>query len=151
ELVAVKLGETPMALWASRAYISRRGHPKTVAALADHDAIAFDRDTLFESAFRAVVGDLPESRIALRTDSHAASLRALLAGVGVGALQRIIAARYPELVEVASDATLPHLEVWLVTARDLRRARAIRAAFDHLRDYATALLSTPPLKRRRAP
>lgn len=151
ELVAVKLGETPMALWASRAYISRRGHPKTVAELADHDAIAFYRDTLFESAFRKVVGDLSESRIALRTDSHAASLRGLLAGVGVGALQRIIAARYPELVEVASDASLPHLEVWLVTARDLRRARAIRAAFDHLRDYATTLFSAPPLKRRRAP
>lgn len=154
ELVAVRLGETPMALWASRAYIARRGHPRSVAALVDHDAIAFDRDTLFESAFRQVVGDLPESRIALRSDSHAASLRAILAGVGVGALQRIIAARYPdELVEVAPDAVLPALEAWLVTSRDLRRARAIRAAFDHLRDFATTLFSTPtpPLKRRRAP
>lgn len=154
ELVAVRLGETPMALWASRAYIVRRGHPRSVSALADHDAIAFDRDTLFESAFRQVVGDLPESRIALRTDSHAASLRAILTGVGVGALQRIIAARYPdELVEVAPDAALPSLEAWLVTSRDLRRARAIRAAFDHLRDFATTLFSTPtpPLERRRAP
>lgn len=153
ELVAVRLGETPMALWASRAYIARRGHPKSAAELAEHDAIAFDRETLFESAFRQVVGDLPESRIALRTDSHAASLRAILAGVGIGALQRLIAARYPELVEVAPDAALPSLEAWLVTGRDLRRARAIRAAFDHLRDFMSARLAapTPPLKRRRAP
>lgn len=152
-LVAVRLGETPMALWASRAYIARRGHPKSAAALAEHDAIAFDRETLFDSVFRAVVGDLPESHVALRTDSHAAGLRAILAGVGIGALQRLIAARYPELVEVAPDATLPSLEAWLVTGRDLRRDRAIRAAFDHLRDFMSARLAapTPPLRRRRAP
>ena len=141
ELVAVKLGVTQMALWASRDYVARAGHPRTRADLHSHEAIGFDRDPLYDAVFRSVVGDLPEARIALRTDSSAASLRAILAGVGIGAIQRPIAARYPDLVEVAPDAVLPALETWLVTARDLRRARAIRAAFDHLRAWATALLS----------
>lgn len=144
DLVAVKVGETPLALFASRDYIARRGHPRTREDLAAHDAIAFDRERLFEAAFRAVVGELPESRVALRTDSHAATLAAIRAGAGIGGLQRIIAAHYPELVEVAPDARLPSLECWLVTTRDLRRARPVKAAFDHLRAWLADALTPPP-------
>lgn len=151
DLLAVPLGQAPLALWASRAYIARAGRPRTQAELSQHTAIAFDRDHHFEAAFRAVVGPLPESRIALRTDCHGAALRAVLAGVGVGAVQRLVAARYPDLVEVAPDVRLPPFEVWLVTTRDLRRARAIRAAFDHLKAWGSAVFAPPgpPASRRR--
>jgi DNA-binding transcriptional LysR family regulator len=142
DLVAVKLGMTPLALWASRAYLARHGHPHTRADLVHHDAIGFDRDTLFEGVFRAIAGELPESRVALRTDHHAVAIRGILAGVGVGAIQRVIAKRYPDLIEVASDISLPSLEAWLVTTRDLRRIRATRAAFEHLRAWFTNLLES---------
>lgn len=141
ELVAVRVGESPMGLYASRAYVARRGAPATVAELREHDAIGFDRDPRFVRAFRAVIGDLAAERLVLRTDAHGPALGATRAGIGIGAVQRVIAARYPELVPIEAGVALPSLEVWLVTHRDLRKSRLVRAVFDSLRGWLEATLA----------
>jgi DNA-binding transcriptional LysR family regulator len=69
---------------------------------------------------------------ALRTDSETAQLAYLRAGYGIGACQRQIAAREPNLVPILQGQFGFDLEVWVVMHEDLKTDRRMRLLFDHL-------------------
>lgn len=131
-LVARKLAPIPLGLHAHRDYLARRGTPRTMRDLADHDLIGFDRET---PALRAYVERVPafaRSRFALRTDSNVAQLRAICTGFGIGACQVPLARRDPNLVRVLAEAFAFDLGLWIVMHEDLRASPRCRAVFDAL-------------------
>jgi DNA-binding transcriptional LysR family regulator len=131
-LVARRIGASRLALYAHRDYLARFGVPRSLADLANHCVIGFDRDN---RSFRAA-GDfarrLKREDFAFRCDSDLAQLAALRAGVGIGGCQENIARRTPELVAVLPNAIQYALEVWLVMHADLKATRRVRLLFDHL-------------------
>jgi DNA-binding transcriptional LysR family regulator len=137
-LVARRIGSSRISLFAHRDYLARFGEPRTLADLAGHCFIGFDRDN---STFRAA-GDYARSMtresFGLRCDSDLAQLAALRAGVGIGGCQDNIARRMPELVPVLPNAFHYALEVWLVMHEDLKATRRVRLLFDHLAAGLTA-------------
>ena len=68
---------------------------------------------------------------ALRTDSDLAAHMALREGFGLGVCQVPLARRYPDLVRVLPDFSLP-LDIWIVMHEGLKRVARMRAVFDHL-------------------
>jgi DNA-binding transcriptional LysR family regulator len=130
-LIARRLGPVRIGLYAHRRYLARRTMPRSVEDLNAHDIIGFDRDA---SAMRALGTGLAVSRelFALRTDDSAAQLAHLRAGFGIGACQRGVAARSPDLVPVLAGQVGFKLEMWLVMHEDLKGSRRVRLLFDHL-------------------
>jgi len=129
-LVARRLGTVRIGLYAQRRYLARHGTPRSIAELAGHALIGFDRDA---SAFRSLDGlAVTRDIFALRTDDDLAQLGALRAGFGIGGAQAGIAARDPDLVAVLADAVAFKLEMWLVMHQDLRAIARVRLLFDHL-------------------
>ena len=143
-LVARRIGRSPIGLYAHRDYLARCGAPRTIADLAGHCVIGFDRD---DRSFRAAgAGLAPFSRemFGFRCDSDLAQLSALRAGVGIGGCQAAIARREAALVPVLPGALRYALEVWLVMHEDAKATRRVRLAFDHLaRGLADYLRSAP--------
>jgi DNA-binding transcriptional LysR family regulator len=137
-LVARRIGSSRISLFAHRDYLARFGEPRSLADLAGHCFIGFDRDN---STFRAA-GDFARSMtresFGLRCDSDLAQLAALRAGVGIGGCQDNIARRMPELVSVLPNAFHYALEVWLVMHEGLKATRRVRLLFDHLATGLTA-------------
>jgi DNA-binding transcriptional LysR family regulator len=137
-LVARRIGSSRISLFAHRDYLARFGEPRSLADLAGHCVIGFDRDN---SAFRGLggyAGTLTRESFGLRCDSDLAQLAALRAGVGIGGCQDNIARRMPELVAVMPSAFHYALEVWLVMHEDLKATRRVRLLFDHLAMGLTA-------------
>jgi DNA-binding transcriptional LysR family regulator len=137
-LVARRIGQIELGLYAKSSYLARCPAPRSVADLSQHIVIGYDRD---DQALRsiAVNGDatgLIPSRetFAFRTDNDLAQLAALRAGVGIAACQRGIAERDADLVQVLKDQVSFSLEVWLAMHEDQRTFRPVRVAFDHLAD-----------------
>lgn len=129
-LVARRLGTVRIGLYAHRRYLARHGTPRSIAELAGHALIGFDRDA---SAFRSLDGlAVTRDIFALRTDDDLAQLGALRAGFGIGGAQAGIAARDPDLAAVLEDAIAFKLEMWLVMHQDLRAIVRVRLLFDHL-------------------
>jgi len=131
-LVARRIGSSRISLFAHRDYLARFGEPRSLADLASHCVIGFDRDN---SAFRGLggyAGALTRESFWLRCDSDLGQLAALRAGVGIGGCQDNIARRMPELVAVMPSAFHYALEVWLVMHEDLKATRRVRLLFDHL-------------------
>ncbi len=131
-LVARKLGDVPLGLYAHRAYLERFGTPKAVEDLLQSHVIGFDRDD--HSARAVAAGILPITRdiFAFRCDSDMAQLAAVEAGLGIGGVQHAIARQKPDLVPVMAETIRFNLEVWLAVHEDLIRQPAVRTVFDEL-------------------
>ena len=131
-LVARRIGNSRIRLYAHRDYLARFGEPRSLADLANHCVIGFDRD---DRSFRGA-GDfaqrLTREDFGFRSDSDLAQLAALRAGAGIGGCQENIARRTPELVAVLPNAIQYGLEVWLVMHEGLKATRRVRLLFDHL-------------------
>ncbi|MGO9398064.1 MAG: LysR family transcriptional regulator [Xanthobacteraceae bacterium] len=143
-LVARRIGASRLGLYAHRDYLARFGEPRSLADLASHCVIGFDRDN---RAFRAAgnfARKLTREVFGFRCDSDLAQLAALRAGVGIGGCQENIARRAPELVPVLPDAIQYALEVWLVMHEDLKATRRVRLLFDHLAAGLTNYVKARP-------
>ena len=131
-LVARRIGETHIGLFAHRGYLARFGTPISLDELGRHRLIGFDRD---DRAFRSLgdlASSLPRESFGFRCDSDFAQLAALRAGVGIGGCQENIALRSPELMRVLPREIAFTLEIWLVMHEDIKATPRVRALFEHL-------------------
>ncbi|MCT9812042.1 LysR family transcriptional regulator [Acidovorax sp. Be4] len=129
-LIARRVGEVALGLYAHSQYLDKRGTPRTLADLAGHTLIGFDQETPF---LRAATKDFPQwqrAAFALRTDSDLAQLAFIRAGGGIGACQVTLARRDPSLVRVLPQRVAPGLATWLTMHEDLRNSPRCRVTFD---------------------
>lgn len=164
-LVARRIGRVGIWLFAHRDYVAARGLPASLAELAAHSIIGFDRARPGIPSMGPGGVALTRELFAFRSDSNAAQIAALRAGLGVGACQIGIAARDPALVPVLPGLFELGLDMWLAMHEDLRASRRVRLVYDHLAaglaDYVTsgaqagtALALHPPkapARRRKGP
>jgi DNA-binding transcriptional LysR family regulator len=131
-LVAKRVGEVELGLFATAGYLAERPAPDTLDALitGDHVLVGPDRASALVEALRGLGAELRHGRFALRADQDLAQLAAVRAGFGIGVCQVPIARR-DGLVRVLPELAFP-LEVWVVTHEDLREVRRVRLLFDAL-------------------
>jgi DNA-binding transcriptional LysR family regulator len=101
-LVARRIGAPALGLFASKAYLARRGAPRSVADLAHHECLLFrgrgDRATW---RFEGPDGERTvEVRGALAVDEMTASRELIAQGVGIGVLPTYLGATGRDLVRV---------------------------------------------------
>ena len=131
-LFARKVGALHLVFHAHRAYLQKHGVPQSVDELRTHTLIGYDRIRPMPAALEKVDFEVTSDLFALRTDSETTQLAMLRAGFGVGACQRQIGARDPNLVPLLEDRFGFDLEVWVVMHEDLKTDRRMRLLFDHL-------------------
>ena len=131
-LVARRIGETRIGLFAHRDYLASFGTPTSMAELATHRLIGYDRDERSFRAIGAFAAALTKESFGFRCDSDPAQLAALRAGVGIGGAQENLARRHPELIRLLAREVSIALEVWLVMHEDVKTTPRVRALFDHL-------------------
>jgi len=131
-LVARRLGNIELGLFAHRAYLERHGTPTRVTDLAAHALIGFDQPSEFiRSAGKSFQGWQRES-FALRTDNNLAQLALIRAGAGIGVCQAAIARRDPALTRLLRGQVSVPLETWITLHEDLRHSPRCRVVFDAL-------------------
>ena len=119
-LVARRVGDVHVGLYAHADYLARHGTPATFADLDGHSLIGADSDTEWLRRLRLRYPAMARERMALRVDNNLAQLAAIRAGFGIGGCQVGLAARSPGLVRVlAADFDLA-LDTWIAMHEDLR-------------------------------
>lgn len=147
ELVARRVAELALGLYASRGYVEACGVPETPQELSGHRGIGFDEAERYTGVGSWLERSLGEARVVYRANSLTAQRAAIRAGFGIGGQSCFIADRDAELVRVLPKAAL-RVEIWLVTHPGLRRSARIRAIFDFL---AERLAAARPQLAGRAP
>lgn len=141
ELMARKLGTLAYAVYASPAYLERRGAPSDLASLAGHDVVAPHRELATGPEARWLGAQLRGGTASLRAHSMPALARAAAAGLGLVVLPTTIAEDEPGLRLVAIVRDLPPRPVYLVTHRDARRIARIRAVADAIAEDLSARMA----------
>ncbi|MDF2234644.1 LysR family transcriptional regulator [Albimonas sp. CAU 1670] len=150
DLVARKVAEMRLGLFASHGYLARHGEPRTMEELARHRVVGFDRSELMLDGFAKAGMPVPRRFFRLRTDDQVAYWQAVAAGAGIGAGQTAVAALEPRVRQVLAGAELGSLPVWLAAHADLRGSARVRRVFDHLAEALPRLARTGEAEMRPA-
>lgn len=124
-LVARRLGELRLALFASEDYLKRRGSPRGLSAAASHDFIgyheAFDHLPQVRWLRRAV----GSPRYVLRATTLTTQTIACAEGLGLALLPLFVASREPRLRQLFPRRAGPSRELWGVFHSDLRQNSSV--------------------------
>lgn len=139
DLIAKKVADLPLGIYASRDYLARHGMPEGPQELAGHTIIGYDRSTLIIDGMRQMGMNVDRSFFAFRSDDQVVCWRMVQAGMGIGFGQHSIAAADPNIVAVWPQMEVGSLPVWLTAHQELRMSPRVRASFDHLAACFAAL------------
>ncbi|MFO1254119.1 MAG: LysR family transcriptional regulator [Sphingomonadaceae bacterium] len=133
-VIARKLSDYALRLYASPAYLAAAGTPVRGADLAqDHRLIGYIPDLLFDPVLRYLDEVHPGLTASLRSSSINAQHRLIAAGAGLGVLPCFIGNADPGLVPVLPERKIVR-SFWLVTHKDTHNLARVRAGRDWLVD-----------------
>lgn len=132
ELVTRHLGDLPIVPAAHQRYLDRRGTPRTVSDLFGHDMIGLDRSDVIIVHAQKLGLPLRRENFTIRTDDQTQLWELTKAGLGIGFAQASLVRHTPGMVALDIDLSIPPLQVWLTTHRELFTSHRIRAIYDAL-------------------
>lgn len=137
-LVATKLADYRLGLYAARVYLEERGTPRRAEELRGHSLIGYVPEHLYSPELDyldEVGGGLVT---AIRSTSIAVQHHAIAHGGGIGVLPAFLGARDARLARVLPTAEIGRT-YWLVTHSDVRRLARIEAVARWLKAAAAGL------------
>ncbi|GGE94259.1 LysR family transcriptional regulator [Stappia taiwanensis] len=130
-LVARKLVDYSLGLYASKAYLERAGMPETAQDLRTHALVGYVEDLVYASAL-AYADEIDRAfRPRFEIASALGQTEAVRAGAGIGILHAFIARRDPKLVPVLPEKRISR-SYWLVLHESLREMRRVRVVADFI-------------------
>lgn len=135
-LVAAKLVDYALGLYASRAYVERRGIPGQTSELRDHDLVGYVEDLLYSPSLNYGAEIVRDWSARFEIASALGQTEAVRSGAGIGILHAFIARKDPSLVPVLPQIRLTRA-YWMVTHESSRPLRHVAAVQDFLRDVVT--------------
>jgi len=142
ELIAKLVHESSAHLYASKDWVTRRGQPNSAAEITSKEIVCFSEPEVFAEYLRGVGVPASGADFRIISDNAVVAWEMVKRGLGVGFMMREIADRTRGVVQLFPEATPIDVPVWLVTHRELRTSRRIRAVFDMLAE-AFSNLGTP--------
>jgi len=124
-LVAGKLVDYSLGLFASRAYADSNGLPRTAAELGQHTLIGYVPDLIVSPSLDYAAEFSADWRTSFAISSALGQAEAVRSGAGIGILHTFVARSMPELVAV--DVVAPiRRAYWLVYHESVRPLRRIQ-------------------------
>ena len=130
-LVARKLTDYRLGLYAAQGYLDTHSPPATLDDLAAHQLVGYVEDLLFTTSLDYTAEFLKGWRSSLAVSSAMGQTEAVRAGAGIGILHAFMARRDSSLVPVLPAHTLTR-SYWTVVHEDLRGIRRVALVAEFL-------------------
>lgn len=130
-LVARKLTDYRLGLYAARAYLDRHGTPATLADLSAHRLVGYVDDLLFTRSLDYTAEFIRDWRSSVMVSSAMGQTEAVRAGAGIGILHAFMAVADRGLVPVLPEHSLTR-SYWTVVHEDLRNIRRVALVAEFL-------------------
>lgn len=139
-LLARRIGEMDLGLFAAPAYLARRPAPRDVTDLfARHATVGFDTALSYTRTFQLEGAPVTRERFTFRTDSDAAQFAAIRAGCGIGVCHGPLARR-DGLQPILPAVFAPKVGMWLCMHEDQKTVPQCRLVFDRLAEGLKAYI-----------
>lgn len=131
KLVARKLTDYSLGLYASRAYVEHYGEPATVDDLPRHRLVGYVEDLLYSAALDYTAEFHRSWRTTLAVSTATGQFEAVKSGAGIGILHTFIAGTCPDLVKILPGHILTRA-YWILIHEDLRPSRHVAAVAEFI-------------------
>ncbi|AXS40040.1 LysR family transcriptional regulator [Breoghania sp. L-A4] len=136
-LVARKLVDYSLGLYAARGYVEAHGAPRSTAELGAHQLVGYVDDLVFAPSLNYAAEIDRNWSARFEIASALGQTEAVRGGAGIGILHGFIARRDPDLVQVLPDITIRRA-YWITYHESLRDVRRVRAAADFICEAVAA-------------
>lgn len=136
-LVAQKLTDYTLGLYAARTYAETNRMPQSTEELRAHRLIGYVDDLIYSSSLNYAPAFWPGWRSNIEISSATGQLEAVRAGAGIGVLHDYLAVGHDDLVRVLPDLSVQRA-YWIVHHESLRGLARIQAATSFLADVVAA-------------
>ena len=126
-LIAWKLGEYRLALYASQEYLNNNSKIKSVKDLTQHSFISYIDDLIEFPQLKYMQDLLHEVNIVFRSSSLQAQYQAVIDGIGLALLHGFVAADDKKLQVILSKKIFATREYWMVVHEDLYKLARVQA------------------------
>jgi len=140
EIVTRKIGDSPMALYASGDLLSRFGQPANFEELRRLPFVGFDRSDMILRQFQEWGLDVTKAFFGVRCDDQAVYWKFVCAGCGVGGMQTAIGDTEPRVQRLDFQPELPPLPLWLAAHDAMHKTPRIKRVWDFLVDAVSRSL-----------
>lgn len=129
DLITRHLKRLHTGLYASKAYLKKRGQPEPGVALKGHDVVIYQRAATSYQAESICGESHANATIAMEVNNGLMLQDCVAAGMGIGQIPTHVGDNTPGLVRIWPDRTEPY-DMWLVLHSDLNRTARVRAVAD---------------------
>ncbi len=130
-LIARKLTDYTLGLYAARSYLERAGTPASLDDLKGHVRVGYVDDLLFSSSLNFARELVKDWRADIEISSAIGQTEAVRAGAGIGILHTFIARRDENLVPLLPDYSITR-SYWTVVHEDLSAIRRVSVVADFI-------------------
>jgi DNA-binding transcriptional LysR family regulator len=131
-----------MALVAAESYVAQYGVPPGIDAFKDHLFVGHDNDNSRAPFAKWMREHVPSDRVVYLASENRHMRDAVLAGAGIGFVQRHLLHRDLGLTEVIPPQEEWETNLWLVTHVDLHRTAKVQAFLRYLKDEVKGMNCT---------
>lgn len=135
-LIARKLTDYVLGLYAAQNYLERYGSPESLDELKQHRLVGYVEDLLFSASLDYTAEFHKGWRSTIAGSSAMGQTEAVRSGAGIGILHAFMARRAPDLVPVLPQHSLTR-SYWTVWHEDLRGSRRVAIVSDFLTELVT--------------
>lgn len=139
-LIAWKLCDYRLRLFATREYLARFPTINSIDDLAQHDFVSYIEDLIEMPELRFFDTTVKNAHVVFRSTNVSAQFNAILQGVGLGLVHCFMARREPGLQVVLPDKIAVERTYWLSVHEDLRHV----ARVDAVCQFLTRILGEDP-------
>lgn len=133
-LIGRLLCESTAHIYASEAWLERKGRPESIGAIESTDLLGLDDAERFAEFMRAVGARADADALRVLSSDSVVVWEMVKRGLGVSPMSREIAERTEGVVDLFPGFEVARFPIWLVTHRELRTSRRIRRVFEILTD-----------------
>jgi DNA-binding transcriptional LysR family regulator len=137
-LIAAKLTDYRLGVYASRAYLAATGPVTSVDALIRRRLVGYVPDLIYAPELRYLAEVDERLEPAIRSSSITAQVRLIASGAGCGILPCFLGDATPDLERLLVADVAIERSFWLVVHRDMRRVARIEAFIAWLREEVAA-------------
>lgn len=129
-----KLCDYHLKLYASPAYLAKRGPIVAALDLVRHDFIGYVDDLVFSEELRYLEQIVPSDRVGYRSTNVVAQCSAVRQGTGLAVLPCFLASPFADLVPVLEDQVLFKRSFWLVVPEERQNLARVKVLRQFLKD-----------------
>jgi DNA-binding transcriptional LysR family regulator len=132
DVIAKKVTELELGIYAAHSYLERNDMPKQPKDLMEHDLIGYDRSELIIDGMRKMGYTITRDFFKFRSDDQVVCWQMVLAGFGIGFNQVLIGDADPRVQRIAPEMPIGTIPIWLAAHTGLKTNPRVRCVFDEL-------------------